>query len=51
MDDDRRTDSGIEIRPVYGAEDLAGSDPEAQLGRPGQAPYTRGVYGQMYRSR
>ena len=47
----RRTDSGIEIRAVYTAEDLAGFDPEARLGRPGRPPYTRGVYEQMYRTR
>jgi Methylmalonyl-CoA mutase, N-terminal domain/subunit len=51
MDDERRTDSGIEIQPVYTAEDLAGFDAGERLGRPGQAPYTRGVYEQMYRSR
>jgi methylmalonyl-CoA mutase N-terminal domain/subunit len=51
MDEERRTDSGIEIRPVYTAEDLAGFEPDERLGRPGQPPYTRGVYDQMYRSR
>ena len=50
-DDPRTTDSGIEIKPVYTAEDLAGFDPTTQLGRPGAAPYTRGVYEQMYRTR
>ena len=50
-DDVRRTDSGIEIKPVYTADDLAGWDPDAQLGRPGQAPYTRGIYPSMYRGR
>ncbi len=51
MDEERRTDSGVEIRPVYTAEDLAGSDPGERLGRPGKPPYTRGIYEQMYRSR
>ena len=51
MADIRRNDSGIEIKPLYTAEDLAGFDPEARLGRPGQPPYTRGVYEQMYRTR
>src|SRR5918996_2611803 len=51
MDDERRTDSGIEIRPVYTAGDLEGFDPDARLGRPGEPPYTRGIYEQMYRSR
>jgi methylmalonyl-CoA mutase, N-terminal domain len=49
--DERRTDSGIEIRPVYGPADLDGWDPEAQLGEPGAAPFTRGVYPTMYRGR
>jgi methylmalonyl-CoA mutase N-terminal domain/subunit len=47
----RRTDSGIELRPVYSEEDLVGFDPEKQLGLPGEPPYTRGVYPDMYRSR
>ncbi len=47
----RYTDSGIEIRPVYGPEDLEGWDPEHQLGRPGHFPYTRGVREDMYRGR
>ena len=52
MDDQsRRTDSGIEIKPLYTAEDLAAFDPERRLGTPGSPPYTRGIYEQMYRSR
>ncbi|MGH9088770.1 MAG: acyl-CoA mutase large subunit family protein [Acidimicrobiales bacterium] len=47
----RRTDSGIEVRPVYRAEDLAGWDPEENLGEPGRFPYTRGVHPEMYRRR
>jgi methylmalonyl-CoA mutase, N-terminal domain len=47
----RQTDSGIEIKPLYTAADLAAFDPEARLGRPGRPPYTRGIYEQMYRSR
>jgi methylmalonyl-CoA mutase, N-terminal domain len=49
--DERRTDSGIEIRPVYTDEELEGFDPEVRLGLPGKPPYTRGVYEQMYRAR
>jgi methylmalonyl-CoA mutase N-terminal domain/subunit len=45
-----QTDSGIEIRPVYTAEDPAEGLDE-RLGRPGAAPYTRGVYEEMYRKR
>ncbi|MSX21975.1 MAG: methylmalonyl-CoA mutase, partial [Actinobacteria bacterium] len=51
VDDVKRTDSGIEIKAVYTAEDLAGWDPATQLGLPGQPPYTRGVYPTMYRGK
>jgi methylmalonyl-CoA mutase N-terminal domain/subunit len=49
--DERRTDSGIELRPIYAADDLVGFDPAKQLGNPGEAPFTRGVYPDMYRGR
>jgi methylmalonyl-CoA mutase N-terminal domain/subunit len=49
--DERTTDSGIELRPVYGADDLVGFDPAKQLGEPGEHPFTRGVYTTMYRER
>jgi methylmalonyl-CoA mutase, N-terminal domain len=45
--DRRETDSGIEIEPVYGAEDVAG----LELEPPGEFPYTRGPYPDMYRGR
>ena len=45
------TDSGIEVRPVYGATDVAGFDPVKELGEPGDFPYTRGVHPTMYRGR
>ncbi len=48
---ERRTDSGIEIRPVYGPEDLVGWDPTTRLGKPGEYPYTRGIRPDMYRGR
>src|SRR3990170_8764998 len=49
MSDDRRvTDSGIELHPVYGPEDLGAS---FDLEPPGQAPFTRGLYPSMYRER
>ncbi|MGH2684413.1 MAG: acyl-CoA mutase large subunit family protein, partial [Actinomycetota bacterium] len=47
----RETDGGIEIRPMYTAEDLQGFDPDRSLGAPGEAPFTRGVYPSMYRGR
>jgi len=43
------TISGLEIAPLYTAEDLAGFDAQEQLGYPGEFPYTRGVYPSMYR--
>jgi methylmalonyl-CoA mutase N-terminal domain/subunit len=49
--DGRRTDSGIEIRPVYGPDDLRGWDSAEKLGAPGAEPYTRGIYPTMYRGR
>jgi methylmalonyl-CoA mutase, N-terminal domain len=49
--DERRTDSGIELRRVYSAEDLVGFDPSKQLGEPGEPPFTRGIYPAMYRER
>jgi methylmalonyl-CoA mutase N-terminal domain/subunit len=46
-DDPRRfTDSGIEIKALYTAEDLPQS---LELGEPGEFPYIRGVHREMYR--
>jgi methylmalonyl-CoA mutase N-terminal domain/subunit len=46
-DDPRRfTDSGIEIRELYTAEDLP---PGLEPGEPGEPPYTRGIHRHMYR--
>jgi len=47
----RVTDSGIEIKTVYGGADLDGFDESTQLGVPGSYPYTRGVQESMYRGR
>jgi methylmalonyl-CoA mutase, N-terminal domain len=49
--DERSTDSGITIKPVYGPSDLEGWDPAEQLAEPGSFPYTRGIYPTMYRGR
>jgi methylmalonyl-CoA mutase, N-terminal domain len=40
-------ESGFEIKPVYDAGDVSGEP----LGRPGEYPYTRGVYPTMYTKR
>ncbi len=44
--DQRRTESGIEIRPVYKPEDAP-----RRLEPPGSPPFTRGIYPDMYRGR
>ncbi len=46
-EDRRATDSGIEIEPVYSADDVAG----LELEQPGEYPFTRGPYATMYRGR
>ena len=50
MTQEHRTDSGIEIQPVY-EPSSTGFDPERDLGEPGSFPYTRGIYPGMYRQR
>ncbi len=45
------TDSGIEVRALYGPDDFDVASAPASLGRPGEFPYTRGVHASMYRSR
>lgn len=44
-----RTISGLPLKPVYTREDLRDFDPQRDLGNPGEYPYTRGVYKDMYR--
>jgi methylmalonyl-CoA mutase, N-terminal domain len=44
------TMSGISIKPLYTPDDVEGSYDE-KLGYPGEYPYTRGVYPNMYRGR
>ncbi|MCY4370552.1 MAG: methylmalonyl-CoA mutase family protein [bacterium] len=51
MIDERRTDSGIPIAPVYTQADIEGFDPDEHLGLPGHPPFTRGPYETMYRGR
>ncbi len=47
----RSTDSGIDIEPVYHADDVAGLDLADRLGEPGEFPFTRGPYRTMYREK
>ena len=51
MSDVRRSESGFPIDPVYGPEALQAWDPADALGRPGEYPFTRGVYPTMYTGR
>ena len=46
-----RSTSGMQIRTVYGPEDLEGFDPADWLGEPGEYPYTRGIHPGGYRAR
>ena len=43
--------SGWSIKPHYGPKDVAGLDPERDLGPPGEHPFTRGVHATMYRGK
>jgi len=45
------TTSHIEIKPVYTRHDAAGLEPDRDLARPGEFPFTRGVHPTMYRGR
>src|SRR5947209_19866447 len=44
------TISGEPIKPLYTERDLP-TDVDEAIGLPGEFPYTRGVYGSMYRGR
>jgi methylmalonyl-CoA mutase N-terminal domain/subunit len=44
-------ESGIEVKPVYGPQDLEDFDYGKDLGNPGEYPFTRGIHPLMYRSR
>ena len=45
------TASGIPLKSYYTPEDISGLDYEKDIGAPGKAPFTRGSYPEMYRSR
>ncbi|KQY63482.1 MULTISPECIES: acyl-CoA mutase large subunit family protein [unclassified Nocardioides] len=46
-----RNRSGIVVEPLYTPDDWAGERYQADLGFPGQEPFTRGIYPSMYRGR
>lgn len=45
------SESGFPIKSVYDGSDLVDFDATAELGEPGEYPYTRGVYASMYTGR
>ncbi len=48
---DSTWESGLEIKPVYTAEDVEESGGWDGIGRPGEYPFTRGIHPLMYRKR
>ncbi len=44
-----KTQSNIPVKNSYGPEDLKDFDFERDLGNPGEVPFTRGIYPEMYR--
>ena len=47
----KRSLSGLEVKPVYTPDDLANNDFARDLGQPGEFPFTRGPYPNMYSGR
>ena len=46
-----KTDTGIELNPLYTKSHIEDIDEKEDIGFPGEYPFTRGVYPTMYRSR
>ncbi|MBT3218588.1 MAG: methylmalonyl-CoA mutase, partial [Proteobacteria bacterium] len=44
-------ESGLEIKPIYTADDVNASGGTNDIGAPGDYPYTRGIHANMYRQR
>lgn len=44
-------ESGIEVKPVYGPEDIKSLNFDDKIGQPGEYPFTRGIHPLMYRKR
>ena len=51
LKDKIKTHSGIELKHVYDPEDIENISFSEDIGIPGNAPFTRGVYPTMYRGR
>ncbi len=47
----KRSLSGLEVKPVYTPDDLANTDFARDIGQPGEYPFTRGPYPNMYLGR
>ena len=47
----KKTDSGIDIKTVYNASDIAAKKEAIENAQPGHFPYTRGVQPDMYRGK
>jgi methylmalonyl-CoA mutase N-terminal domain/subunit len=45
------TISGIPLKKIYGPQDIADLEYDRDLAAPGQAPFTRGAYPDMYRAK
>jgi methylmalonyl-CoA mutase, N-terminal domain len=45
------SESGLPVAPVYDQDALSEFDPDVQLGKPGDYPFTRGVYPGMFTKR
>jgi methylmalonyl-CoA mutase N-terminal domain/subunit len=46
-----RLESGIDVKPVYGPEDVERTGGSSSIGEPGAYPFTRGIHPLMYRKR
>src|SRR6185312_6686001 len=42
--DENRTESGLPFESLYGPDSLKNFEPAERLGKPGEYPFTRGVY-------
>jgi methylmalonyl-CoA mutase N-terminal domain/subunit len=46
-----KLESGIDVKPVYGPEDVERTGGWDAVGKPGEYPFTRGIHALMYRKR
>jgi methylmalonyl-CoA mutase N-terminal domain/subunit len=46
-----KLECGIDVKPVYGSEDVERTGGQASIGDPGEYPFTRGIHPLMYRKR